>query len=75
MQEDGFIHSILVPEGQNVTVGTPVALMTEYKEDLGTLDDYQPPTDNLYSEGHELRTLTWQSYLKDDKGEGGKGCS
>lgn len=57
-------------------MGTPVALMTEYKEGLHTLDDNKPPTDDLYSEeGHGLRTLTWQSYLKDDKGEGGKGCS
>ena len=74
-QEDGYVHSILVPEGQKVPVGSPVALMTEYEEDLHTLDGYQPPTDDLYSEEHGLRTLTWQSYLKDDKGEGKKGCS
>ncbi len=49
--------------------------MTEYEEDLHTLDDFKPPTDDLYKEGHGLRTLAWQSYLKDDKGGAGKGCS
>ena len=29
---------------------------------------YKAPTDDLYQEGHGLRTLTWQSYLKDEKG-------
>ena len=75
MQEDGYVHSILVPEGQKVAVGAPVALMTEYGEDLHTLDDFKSPTDDLYKEGHGLRTLTWQSYLKDEKGGGGKGCN
>ena len=75
VQEDGYVHSILVPEGEKVAVGAPIALMTEYEEDLHTLDGYEPPTDDLYQEGRGLRTLTWQSYLKDDKGGGGKGCS
>ena len=69
------MHSILVSEGKTVPVGTPVALLTEYEEDLHTLDGYEGPTDNLYAEGHGLRTLTWQSYLRDEKAGERKGCS
>ena len=67
VQEDGYMHSILVPQGQKVPVGTPIALMTEYEEDLRGLDDYKPPKADLYRAKHRLRMLTWQSYLKGDK--------
>ena len=73
MQEDGYMHSILVPQGQKVPVGTPIALMTEYEEDLRDLDDYKPPEEDLYRAKHKLRTLTWQSYLKGDKSDSKSG--
>jgi pyruvate/2-oxoglutarate dehydrogenase complex dihydrolipoamide acyltransferase (E2) component len=75
VQEDGYVHSILVPEGKTVPVGTAVALLTEYEEDLHTLNSYEAPTANLYAEGHGLRTLTWQSYLQDEEAGEQKGCS
>ena len=69
------MHSILVPQGEKVPVGTPTALMTEYEEDLRDLDDYKPPDENLYQAKHKLRVLTWQSYLKGDTSDSPKGCS
>ena len=75
-QEDVFLQRTLVDEGQEVTVGVPIALVCEFEEDLEELKDYQVPTPNLYKEGSDkYRMLTWQSYLKSDKGEGPSGCS
>lgn len=55
-------------------VGTPVALMAEREDQVSSVDGYKPP-DDVYKEGSEVRTLTWQSYLKSDEGDDTKGCS
>ena len=75
-QEDVFIQRILVKEGEQVKVGTPLAVVCEFEEDLDSLKDYKVPVDNLYGAGgSEVRMLTWQSYLKSDKGDESGGCS
>ena len=76
-QEDGYMHSILVGEGEKVAVGTPVALMAELQEALPELDQYKVPVSNIYEgseTGSPVRTLVWQSYLKSDAGGSGHGC-
>lgn len=73
-QEEGIMHSHLVPQGKQVKVGTPVALMAEQGQSLPILDGYKPPK-NVYAEGSQDRTLIWQSYLKSEKGDETKGCS
>lgn len=55
-------------------MGTPVALMAEREDQVSSVDGYKPP-DDVYKEGSEVRTLTWQSYLKSDEGDDTKGCS
>jgi hypothetical protein len=75
MQEEGFMHSILVEEGRTVPVGTPVALMAELEESLSQLDGYKVPVGNIYEGGQAaVRSLSWQSYLKSDEGGGSRGC-
>ena len=77
MQEDGYLHSILVGEGKRVAVGTPVALMAELQESLPQLDRYKVPVSNIYdgsASGSPVRALVWQSYLKSDAGGGSRGC-
>ena len=75
-QEDVFLQRKLVEEGTEVPVGTPVALVCEFEEDLQGLADYKIPVSNMYEEGGESpRLLTWQSYLKSDKGAAPGGCS
>lgn len=71
------MHSVLVPEGKAVAVGTPIAIMTESKEASRQLgNDYRPSAENVYSEeGSKMRTLIWQSYLKTDKGASDGTCS
>ncbi|KAK9819392.1 hypothetical protein WJX81_001745 [Elliptochloris bilobata] len=79
-QEDGVLQRILVPEGQHVAIGTPVALMSEEEVAPPGLQEWRPPEGfSVYAAGAAAgadvpRTLVWQSYLK----EGGKdsgGCS
>ncbi|BDA47816.1 probable dihydrolipoyllysine-residue acetyltransferase component of pyruvate dehydrogenase complex, mitochondrial at N-terminal half [Coccomyxa sp. Obi] len=72
-QEDGIMHSHLVPQGKQVKVGTPVALMAEQGQSLPDLDGYKPP-ENVYAEGSQDRTLIWQSYLKSEQGDETKGA-
>ena len=75
-QEDGYLHSILVEEGKQVPVGTPIALMAEMEESLSELDGYKVPVSNIYAEGNSsaVRALSWQSYLKSDEGSSTRGC-
>ena len=75
-QEEGYLHSILVKEGEQVPVGTPVALMAELEESLPGLDGYKLPVSNVYMEGASstVRALSWQSYLKSDEGSSSRGC-
>jgi pyruvate/2-oxoglutarate dehydrogenase complex dihydrolipoamide acyltransferase (E2) component len=68
------VHSILVPEGRNVPVGTPIAILADSQESLEQLGSYKPQVRNVYEEDGQMRTLIWQSYLKSDKGDSG-GCS
>ena len=70
-QDEGFLHEILVPEGRQVEVGTSVAVMAEFKEDLKALQDQEFEAAKPPDSG---RQLTWQSYLKSDKGREGRGC-
>lgn len=74
-QEDVFLHRTLVPEGKEVKIGTPVAVVCEFEEDLPKLADWQAPVQDVYSEGgDQVRMLTWQSYLKSNKGHKSGGC-
>lgn len=75
-QEDVFWQQTLVDEGREVAVGTPLAVVCEFEEDLAELKEYKVPVDNLYGTGSEkVRMLTWQSYLKSSKGDSSGGCS
>lgn len=81
-QEEAQLAKILVPEGQEVPVGTPIAVMCE------DLDQQQAAVaqaskvasvKDLYAAdrqqtGPSVRTLVWQSYLKESKKEGGSSC-
>jgi pyruvate/2-oxoglutarate dehydrogenase complex dihydrolipoamide acyltransferase (E2) component len=70
--DEGHLARILVPEGERVAVGTPVALMCE---DGGVLADqgFQGPMSP--AEGKDARrTLTWQAYLKSRTGKGEEVC-
>lgn len=73
-QEDGFLSRILVDEGQDVGVHTPVATMCEFEEDLEELAKNHAEVDKILEQSQSLRQMTWQSYLKEAK-NGSKGCS
>ena len=70
-QEEVFLQRILVPEGQEVPVGAPVAVACEFEESLEELDSYKVPD---RQEVGSARTLSWQSYLQSGT-ETAKGCS
>jgi hypothetical protein len=65
---------VLVREGEDVGVHTPVATMCEYEETLEELSRGDAEVGRLLGDHGQLRKLTWQSYLKEAK-EGQKGCS
>eukprot|EP00877_Chromochloris_zofingiensis_P009842 jgi/Chrzof1/5110/Cz15g11230.t1 len=67
-QEDGYLGKILVPEGQAVAAGTPVAVVCEDKEQLSNAASWSSPTSNVYDETKpQVRVLEWQSFLKESK--------
>ena len=71
MQEEVFLQRILVHEGEEVDVGTPVAVACEFEESLSELASYKVP------DRHDMgsaRTLSWQSYLQSGTETSG-GCS
>ena len=75
-QEDVFLQRVLVDEGKDVRIGTPIAVVCEFEEDLKDLADFSVPVSDMYSkEAGGVRMLTWQSYLKSDKGDQTGGCS
>lgn len=71
-QEDGYLGKILIEEGEEVKVHTPVATMCEAEENVEAVKG--PEADELLKQPDQLRQLTWQSYLKESK-HGRKGCS
>jgi len=73
-QEDGFLSKVLVGEGEDVEVHTPVATMCEYEETLEELSQGEKDVRKFLEDHGQLRKLVWQSYLKEAK-EGQKGCS
>lgn len=83
-QEEAFVAKLLVPEGQEVAVGTPIAVLCDNEEQLqlaATQAAAVKKIHNVYnvSEGspvRSLRVLEWQSYLKESNKEPGKdgGC-
>jgi pyruvate/2-oxoglutarate dehydrogenase complex dihydrolipoamide acyltransferase (E2) component len=71
-QDEGHLARILVPEGERVVVGTPVALMCEDAGDLAAIQGFEGDVSS--DEGKDARrTLTWQAYLKSGTGKG-EGC-
>lgn len=83
-QEEAFVAKLLVPEGQEVAVGTPIAVLCDNEEQLqlaATQAAAVKKIYNVYSVGEgspvrSLRVLEWQSYLKESSKEPGKdgGC-
>lgn len=73
-QEDGFLGRVLVDEGQDVEVDTPVALMCELEEALKDISSNGKQIEELLQMHKQLRRLTWQSYLKEGK-DRNTGCS
>lgn len=70
--DEGVLAKVLVPEGQELAVHTPVALMCEQAGDvsaLSSLDDSYWTSQRLQS----LKVITWQAYLKEPRA-GGRGC-
>lgn len=76
-QEQCFVAVRLVQEGQEVEVGTPIALLSERAEEVGPLRERAAlevaRAGNAYEFVGRLRTLEWQSYLKGDNDNGGGG--
>lgn len=81
-QEEACMAKILVPEGQEVAVGTPIAVMCEDEDQqqaAAAQADKITSIGNVYEEeqqqaGQSVRTLVWQSYLKESQKEPGGSC-
>lgn len=71
VQEDVFLQRILVDEGRELEVGTPVAVACEFEESLEALKEYTVPSKQ---DADKARTLSWQSYLQSGTETPG-GCS
>jgi pyruvate/2-oxoglutarate dehydrogenase complex dihydrolipoamide acyltransferase (E2) component len=66
-QEEGYVHSLLVQEGQRVPVGRPIAIICDHPGPA----DHRLSTSNVYDDSQgRVRVVSWQSYLK----EGGAGA-
>lgn len=78
-QEEAYLAAVLVPEGQDVRIGTPVAVLCEDEEQvpavaaaaaqqLAGLDVYDEAAMQRQQQrqgGLKLQLLEWQSYLKE----------
>lgn len=84
-QETGYLAKVLVEEGREVKVGTPIAIMAEDEEDLAAISSEMrdlskalssPPLSDLYSsEAQALtRVATWQAYLKGKRDDSCNTC-
>jgi hypothetical protein len=87
-QEDGVLAHILVPEGQQVPIGTPIAIINEdaaaapqqqqqqqQQQSRAEGPGYTCPTSNVYDpQQPSVRVLEWQSYLKDSTKPAGSDC-
>eukprot|EP00878_Enallax_costatus_P026642 GHUV01028597.1.p2 GENE.GHUV01028597.1~~GHUV01028597.1.p2 ORF type:complete len:136 (+),score=41.23 GHUV01028597.1:1071-1478(+) len=81
-QEEACMAKILVPEGQEVPVGTPIAIMCEDDDQLNAAAAQAPKVASIkdtyeadkQQAGPSVRTLVWQSYLKESKKEPGSSC-
>lgn len=81
-QEEAFVAKLLVPEGQEVPVGCPVALLADeegkveaaaQQADLVARQISDVYDDKLQPQDGSVRTLVWQSYLKESSKDSG-GC-
>jgi hypothetical protein len=86
-QEEAVLAAVLVPEGQEVKIGTPIAVLCEDQDDvaaagkaakqiagLDMYDDAAVQQQQQSSSGMTLQLLEWQSYLKDSQKEPGDSC-
>jgi len=86
-QEEAYLAAVLVPEGQEVKIGTPVAVLCEGQDEINTvaaaaaeqlagLDVYDEAAMQQQQQrpGMSLQLLEWQSYLKESSKEPGSSC-
>lgn len=70
-QEEGYVHKLLLKEGQPVSVGTPIAIVGERPASGG---GHTLRTTNVYDDQQQqVKVLAWQAYLKESKKPSG-GC-
>lgn len=73
-QDAGVLANILVTEGQQVCAGTPLAVVTESKEDAEKLKQHVPRTTDVYDQSQEqVHVMMIQMYRKHSKAPVGKG--
>ncbi|WIA37806.1 hypothetical protein OEZ86_014670 [Tetradesmus obliquus] len=78
--EEAWLAKQLVPEGSELPVGKPVALLCEEQDQLqqaaqqaAAVAGVRSVYDHEAESGQSVRTLVWQSYLKESNKESG-GC-
>jgi pyruvate/2-oxoglutarate dehydrogenase complex dihydrolipoamide acyltransferase (E2) component len=79
--EEAWLAKQLVPEGSELPVGKPIALLCEEQQQLQEAAAQAAAVDqvrSVYAHGAEkaqsVRTLVWQSYLKESHKEPGSSC-
>lgn len=79
--EEGWLAMQLLQEGQEAPVGQPIALLCEEEEQLEQAAQQAPAVQqysNVYQSeqepGRHIRTMVWQSYLKESNKEPGSNC-
>lgn len=84
-QEEAYLAAVLVPEGQEVQIGFPVAVLCEDDSGISAAADaaQQLKGLNVYDEaamqqqegrGLSLQLLEWQSYLKESGKDASSSC-
>eukprot|EP00879_Flechtneria_rotunda_P017810 GHRR01018669.1.p1 GENE.GHRR01018669.1~~GHRR01018669.1.p1 ORF type:complete len:186 (+),score=37.20 GHRR01018669.1:157-714(+) len=80
-QEEAHLAKLLAKEGQEVPVGEPIAVLCEDVEQLPAAakqgEQLAQRVKNVYDVdqlGGSVRTLVWQSYLKEGGKQSGCGC-
>jgi pyruvate/2-oxoglutarate dehydrogenase complex dihydrolipoamide acyltransferase (E2) component len=79
--EEAWLAKQLVPEGSELPVGTPIALLCEEQNMLQEAAQQAAAAARIKSvyrheaeSGQSIRTMVWQSYLKESNKQPGSNC-
>lgn len=74
IQEDCYVQKLLCREGEILTVGKPIAILVEEKDELSIVTDDIKSISDVYNQS-KYQMAGWQAYVKNKNDPGQCGCS